>query len=1326
MRKRIIKVMAITFFAVLGSVTAAHAKLVNLADWMTEKLGSRDSMYETCVSASGTYQSDNPNVLFDGTIYSKAEGAACEWRGTVAADGSCSVTFTIPVSVSDSELPALDRYLLHRSPHWYSQSGSPTKWELQGRNSEEEEWTTIERVDIGVFNRRGGGQESPACECTHENALSERVTYRSYRIVFLETLIDSYITYLSLQELQFIVDDGTSGTVRYVSPDGTGDGLSWDSAASLQNALTAASAEDELWLKAGDYELTEELSAPTACAILGGFAGTETDKNQRDTSARSTLIGTAVTNIIVMTDTSFRDYILENLVFTNALHRAIKLGAEGDSSASEPATMKSGAGLRAKNCTFVCNGVTQQATFTNGIRGRGAWIYTPKGAPVVFEDCVFDRNRNVYTASKRHHITMNGMALNVNFCALTLTRCKFIDNGIPETETTSGADGRDGTRGAAIYATSATIRATDCLFRGNRAVTNGDSQDGHVICIEGLPEGTNSFVGCQFVGNSYARNGDSASSTVYFAPSTIGRISAFPILFDRCTMAYNLGESCGGVRVDNANLIVRNSIFYGNFMQSSLAVAADIEVSASSTADIDYSLFTERSHIGGTGTITCGANVVYGDPLFKTSLETVAAQVNTSPVAYPLHSSPGYFNPDYDLSTIDVHVEARVSPAIDAGDPSADYSNEPSPNGGRLNLGCYGNTSEAAVSSTAKPTITTSSVTFGADYTKPTVKLALQEAEDTYSATVYFCCGYEKPESDDETGWQYVETIATGATPGATFDILTKRYLEAGKTLWWRIVVRGGSGVAIVESPSEGVIVEGELPPLWGKGLGEGYIHIRAGASGVGDGSDWLNAAATVVDAVALVDETHTNLVVASTVPVGTTTMGALSIPVSIYGGFNGDETSFASRSAELSILDGEDEAKTCLVIANGTGCTYVDGIAFTRSKGVAVDKTLAGDLTFANCRFYACGSPNETKLLGRSLTADGASSSTLTITNCVFDRNWGREGGYTDSFTGTAGYLSAFKQINISDTLYATNGFNHANNGAVNGREGLNGSTLYVRDSPLALTNCRFIGNRYVVHNGNQTHCCAVQIMGNSPTTMKNCLFSGNGGYATELDAVYSTKRSGVVVFDLTTATTAATIENCTFAYNMSTKGHAVGVQMDKGALTIKDTIFYRNQFNTNLTGTCGADLYVGKSATASVSYSLFTSTEAPWVYAETEGALTFGEGVLTSDPLFVTTESEYYSHLAEDTDTQGRVRLRFTDDSPFFNHHLRGREGYIDETTGEVVKNLGHAESPAIDAGDPTADCANEPLTSVTPRLNLGFYGNTAWATGAHKPSGFMLFVR
>jgi len=42
--------------------------------------------------------------------------------------------------------------------------------------------------------------------------------------------------------------------------------------------------------------------------------------------------------------------------------------------------------------------------------------------------------------------------------------------------------------------------------------------------------------------------------------------------------------------------------------------------------------------------------------------------------------------------------DSVTSPCIDAGDQSDDHSNEPTPNGGRINMGAYGNTEEASKS----------------------------------------------------------------------------------------------------------------------------------------------------------------------------------------------------------------------------------------------------------------------------------------------------------------------------------------------------------------------------------------------------------------------------------------------------------------------------------------------------------------------------------------------------------------------------------------------------------------------------------------------------
>ena len=81
------------------------------------------------------------------------------------------------------------------------------------------------------------------------------------------------------------------------------------------------------------------------------------------------------------------------------------------------------------------------------------------------------------------------------------------------------------------------------------------------------------------------------------------------------------------------------------------------------------------------------ANSISEDPLFA------------APLAgdFHLQSLQGRYDPITDAWVNDV----ASSPAIDAGDPTSDDSNEPLPNGGRINMGAYGNTVHASLASEA-------------------------------------------------------------------------------------------------------------------------------------------------------------------------------------------------------------------------------------------------------------------------------------------------------------------------------------------------------------------------------------------------------------------------------------------------------------------------------------------------------------------------------------------------------------------------------------------------------------------------------------------------
>lgn len=84
--------------------------------------------------------------------------------------------------------------------------------------------------------------------------------------------------------------------IRYVTLEGTGDCSSWANACALQSALTSAVAGDEIWVAAGRYtpttgtDRTATFQIKDGVSLYGGFAGTETARDQRDPAANLTIL----------------------------------------------------------------------------------------------------------------------------------------------------------------------------------------------------------------------------------------------------------------------------------------------------------------------------------------------------------------------------------------------------------------------------------------------------------------------------------------------------------------------------------------------------------------------------------------------------------------------------------------------------------------------------------------------------------------------------------------------------------------------------------------------------------------------------------------------------------------------------------------------------------------------------------------------------------------------------------------------------------------------------------------------------------------------------
>jgi len=136
--------------------------------------------------------------------------------------------------------------------------------------------------------------------------------------------------------------------------------------------------------------------------------------------------------------------------------------------------------------------------------------------------------------------------------------------------------------------------------------------------------------------------------------------SASPTSITNNIISFNLGY--GIHEFDNSS--DPGQVTYNLFYQNSLGIYQD-------EANINYSAISTLN----SGVTECKNNIS-GNPIF-----TDRANSN-------FHEKVG-------------------SPAVDAGNPSHAYTNEPAPNGSRINIGAYGNTTEATITGTGNTTSST-------------------------------------------------------------------------------------------------------------------------------------------------------------------------------------------------------------------------------------------------------------------------------------------------------------------------------------------------------------------------------------------------------------------------------------------------------------------------------------------------------------------------------------------------------------------------------------------------------------------------------------------
>ena len=372
------------------------------------------------------------------------------------------------------------------------------------------------------------------------------------------------------------------------------------------------------------------------------------------------------------------------------------------------------------NCTFIGN-----------YSGWGGGVGHYGDGSIVIDNCTFASNSSggyggaiaIGDDESPHNTT--GIVRN----------CKFSGNAGGYGTVSFGLKQWDGVPGG-------TGTVENCEFYGNSAVSYG----GGVYWGE---VGTGTVAKCLFAGN-YGNN-RGGGFYLYSGRTTI----------EGCTVYGNYATDGSGIlngpaANGQANLAINNSIVWGNAGHSNIANYIAGPTIAYTAVGGGY------SGIGGDTAMTDGGGLVAGDPLFALNVDTGTWTVNGqySPIAgqttltrtgagWTANAFEGmavhpdvneaatslkylqYLVASNDSDTIwawgdcsalalngdtytinDFHVrspegrytpggwvtDGEGSPCVDAGDPSSAYGLEPWRNGGRVNLGAYGNTGEASKS----------------------------------------------------------------------------------------------------------------------------------------------------------------------------------------------------------------------------------------------------------------------------------------------------------------------------------------------------------------------------------------------------------------------------------------------------------------------------------------------------------------------------------------------------------------------------------------------------------------------------------------------------
>ncbi len=316
---------------------------------------------------------------------------------------------------------------------------------------------------------------------------------------------------------------GGPAGVWYVRAGGTGDGTSWATAfGHPQDAVDAASAGEEVWIAEGTYVRqgsdTILLTMKDGVSIYGGFAGTETNRGQRDPATHVTTLDgeMLVYHVVVGADNATLDG------FTITRGNASGSGATEDQGGGM--FNSNIANLTVSNCIFS----------SNSTEWPGGGMFNDQSSPVVM-DCTFDGNSATSSGYGGGMANWTSSSPSVSNCRFSNNSASFVGGGMENYSFSSptivncvfwnNSAGSDG--GALHFNGWCTPTIENCTFYGNTGgagdcISNWDDTNALVTnCIlwnGGVDEITNQADCTCTVGFSNVQGGYAGTNNIDLDP----------------------------------------------------------------------------------------------------------------------------------------------------------------------------------------------------------------------------------------------------------------------------------------------------------------------------------------------------------------------------------------------------------------------------------------------------------------------------------------------------------------------------------------------------------------------------------------------------------------------------------------------------------------------------------------------------------------------------------------------------------------------------------------------------------------------------------------